>query len=99
MSGLQEILIILVVGLALFYLPVRKKNNTPSRMKVVGPAVLITGRTRLFVFLSVLWPAGAAFFLKPWQHDLLLFIYIGIGPIVLCWGLWWVIMGFKDFRR
>jgi len=55
----------------------------------------VTGKTRLAIAASVLYPLAMVPFLKPWRGDPLVFAYIGLGPVALGWLLRWVWVGFK----
>lgn len=99
MSGLTEILLLVAIILVIFILPRmlnRKSDDLPR-----GPAkpFRMTGRIRLIVLASLIWPGLIALFLKPWQGSWLTFIYIGIAPVALTWGICWVFMGFKNHRN
>jgi hypothetical protein len=58
-----------------------------------------SGRWRLAILASVVWLAAAAFWLKPWAGELTLFVGIGAAPVMVAWGAFWVIAGFKQPRR
>jgi len=60
------------------------------------------GWLRIWVVLSVLWVVGTAVSIEPWvSYHVLLpakwgeWIGIGIVPLVVFWGLIWIISGFK----
>jgi len=41
------------------------------------------------------YPVLAAAYFQPWQKDPILFCYVGVGPVVLGWLLFWVASGFR----
>lgn len=92
---MTEILVIIAIALAIFMLPrltgkqARKGNRTSLHV------LQMNGWLRLAIMASLLWPAGAAFFLKPWNSHWPMFFYVGIGPVVLLWGIFWVFSGFR----
>jgi hypothetical protein len=61
----------------------RQKSASLSKTKRAG------------IVLSALIPITAAMGLKPWSGDLVLFICIGIIPVVLAWAIVWVLAAQK----
>jgi hypothetical protein len=96
MPGIQEILVLVAIAVAIVFIPrmTRRQRDVPTRR----PAPPLTGKIRLAIVLSVLWPALLAAFLKPWQKDAEAFLYIGCGPVVLGWLVYWVAVGFRKHR-
>jgi len=92
---MSEILVIIAIALAIFMLP----RLTGKRVEKAAPEFFgvsqMNGWLRLAIMASVLWPAGAAFFLKPWNNHWTMFFLLGIGPVVLLWGVFWVLSGFR----
>jgi hypothetical protein len=98
---MQEILVVVAIAAAIFFLPrlVGKKpvpEALPRNPEVVTP---LTGRLRLAILITVLWIAGWAAFLKPWEGNKFLFVCMTLGPILVVWGGAWVWFGFKKYRR
>ena len=93
MSGISEILVLVIIVLAIFFIP--RMMAKPEDKRPVKPAVELTGKLRLAIAASVIWPALIAAYLQPWQKDLVLFLYLGIGPVILGWGAFWIITGFR----
>jgi hypothetical protein len=56
--------------------------------------VVLSGKIRLAIAASILWPAAMAAFIQPWENDRFLYLYIGLGPVILGWILFWVYAGF-----
>jgi hypothetical protein len=96
-SGLQEILLILIIALAVFYLP-RLTMRQPVE-RTAKPSWILSGRMRLAIVGSFLWMALSAVLLKPWDKNWLLFFYFGIGPVILEWSLIWVIVGYRKYKE
>ena len=93
MSGFQEILLVAVILLGILFVPrmlPRKGVQTSTR-----PAIVISRNLRVAIAASVIYPAIAAAFLQPWRKDLILFLYAGLGPVLLGWLLYWVFSGRK----
>ena len=94
---MQEILVLIVIALAIFYLPrVIGKQSTPARV-VRRPA--LTGWMRLALLMTIFWIAGSAALLKPWQDDVMPFLYTGLAPVAALWGSTWVWFGYRKYRR
>lgn len=93
MPGLQEILILVIIILALFFIPrvMAKGRSRPA----VRPRISLPGRARLAIAVSFFWPAIWAVYLQPWRKDFLPFIVIGLLPPAVAWILYWVLSGFK----
>ena len=81
--------------MAVIFLP-RLRGQRQAGTRIQQPALQITGRLRLAIAASVIYPALAAAVLQPWKGDLVRFVYIGISPVVLAWLLYWVIKGFNS---
>jgi len=96
---MQEILVVAAIALAIFFLPRLLGNKPESKRPGPGFAPPLTGRIRLAILITVLWVAGLAAVLKPWEENKLLFICLTLGPILLIWGGVWVWFGFKKYRR
>ena len=93
MSGFHEILLVAAILLGILFLPrmiPRKNVQTSTR-----PTIVISRNMRVAIAASVLYPAVTAAFLQPWRNDLILFLYIGLGPVLLGWLLYWVFTGRK----
>ena len=91
-SGIQEILVLVAIILGILFLP-RILNRNREKKATLRPAVVLTGKTRLAIAASILWPAAMAAFMQPWKNDLFPFLYIGLGPVILGWIIFWVYTG------
>jgi hypothetical protein len=91
--GLQEILIIVAFVLSVLFIPRMLAGRQPHR--ALGPKIRLSGKMRMAVTASAVFPALAAAYFQPWRKDQVMFLYIGIGPVVLAWLLYWVSVGFK----
>jgi len=93
MLGFQEILIIILVILGfIVFRPLFSKRPVQRKVR---PTIEISGKWRLALVASVVYPAAVAVYIQPWQNDPIIFYYIGVGPVVLAWLLGWAVMGFK----
>jgi uncharacterized protein YacL len=98
-SGMQELLLIVLIVLGIFLVPrMIKPMPAPRKAMLRRPVVRLTRAVRLAIISSVLWPAACALYLKPWQQSGILFVTLGIGPVALGWSLRWVLAGLKNKR-
>jgi hypothetical protein len=94
-SGIQEILVLVIIVLGILFLP-RILNRGQEKQTVEAKLIVaLTGRMRLAIAASVLWPAVIAAFMQPWKQDLFLYMYFGPGPVVVVWIVYWVLTGFR----
>lgn len=92
-SGLQEILVIILVIVFILFLPrITGRGTTKTSNKTLQT---LSGRLRLAVVASVLWLLLWATYFKPWRGEILAFTLVGLCPVILGWGTLWVIDGFK----
>jgi hypothetical protein len=93
-SGIQEILVLVAIILGILFLP-RILNRNPEKKAAPRPAVVLSGKMRLAIAASILWPAATAAFIQPWKDGLVPFLYMGLGPVAVCWTIFWVSTGFR----
>jgi len=110
---MQEILVVIVIGLAVLLIPRMLKRNSSSESQSSPRSHSISqgqginrifkaglpGWIRLIIVISVLWIAGCAAYLKPWENNTLLFFCVAVGPVVVVWGGIWVRAGYIKYRR
>ena len=95
MSGLQEILVLVLIVIVLFFLP--RMVSRPAQQAPTKPTVQIKqipGKWRLALFVSAVWLVIAALWLKPWGRNLVLFACVGALPVLIFWGAVWVLAGY-----
>jgi hypothetical protein len=97
LSGLQEILVLVIIVIVLFFLPRMVSRPAPAprppvRIKSISP------KWRLAVVVSLVWLAVTALWFKPWRTDPLLFAGVGVLPVSIFWGGVWVLAGYKRRR-
>lgn len=96
MFGFQEILVVTVIVLGIIFLPSRfRKRQEPALRRPIKPTTRLSGKIRIAIAASVVYPALVSFYFRPWQKESILFYYIGVGPVVLGWLLHWVYKGFR----
>jgi len=96
---MQEILVVVAIALAIFFLP-RLMGSKPApltKSPELFPA--LTGWMRLAILVTIFWTAGCAAFLQPWEKNTILFLYVGLGPVVAGLGVFWVWAGYQKYRR
>jgi hypothetical protein len=96
MPGIQEILVLVAIAVAIVCIP--RMTRQRGDIRPARPAPPLTGKIRLAIAASVLWPALLAVFFKPWQKDVETFLYAGFGPVALGWLVYWVAAGFRKHR-
>lgn len=94
MSGIQEILVIVLLIVALLVIPrmIGKNRRSSAPLPSRRP---VTGTVRLAILASFAWPVAAALYFKPWSHGWLLFATWGIAPVLAIWGFAWVVRGYR----
>ena len=107
MSGIQEILVLIIIVLGILILP---RILNPDRSEKgpqggdgssrISPGLTaLSGRMRLAIIVSILWPLAALLYFQPWHRHLIPFVVFGIGPVALFWGAFWVVAGFRKPGR
>ncbi len=102
LSGIHEILVLVVIILAIFFIPrllAKGDQSNASRPMPIKSMLVLSGRLRLAIFVSILWIFLTAIYFQPWQRDLILFLSGAMIPILVGWGAYWVITGFKRKNR
>lgn len=94
-TGIQEILVLVVIILGILFLPRILNRGQESRQVEFKPPLVLSGKMRLAIAASILWPAVIAALMQPWKKDLFPFLYLGLGPVVLVWVIYWVFTGFR----
>ena len=101
LSGVQEILLIIAILMAILFIPRmtgRYRSQGINKPRPLFSRIHLSGRHRLALLASLLWPLGIAVYLEPWHSSVVTYLYYGLGPVVLCWGIWWVLAGFGEKR-
>ena len=93
MSGLQEILVIVLVIAFILFLPRVTGRGTAKTASKTRQT--LSGRVRLAILASVIWLLACATYFKPWTGEILAFTLVGLCPVIMGWGALWVIDGFK----
>ncbi len=102
MSGFQEILVIIIIILAILFLPritARNSDRKSTKPVFVKQSLPLSGRMRLAIVISAAWPLAAITLLEPWQGRWIKFLYLGIAPVAAAWSFYWVRRGFDRTGR
>ena len=97
-AGIQEILLLVIIILAIFILPrvlSRGKGNETTEPSISRMMSLISGPMRLALVASIVWPLAVAAYLEPWKSGLFPYLYIGFGPVLFGWSVRWIIIGYR----
>jgi hypothetical protein len=95
MPGYQEILIISAIVLGVIFIPRMMEQKKRPTLRLVRPRKVISGRWRMAIAVSIVYPLVVAGLMQPWRNDPFTFGYIGLGPVILGWLLFWVVQGFR----
>ncbi len=93
MSGLQEILVIVVLVLLVFFIPRMLPRKSGAGNKSSG--IEMSGKMRMGLAASAVYLTIGSGILQPWKKDVALFVYAGIVPVAMGWLLVWVYRGIK----
>ncbi|MBL7212105.1 MAG: hypothetical protein ISS61_06995 [Desulfobacteraceae bacterium] len=99
MSGVIEILLIVVIVLGILLLPRLTGRKRDRDFQLADHGFRMTGWMRIAIMASFVWPVLVALFLKPWNNNWPAFLYVGVGPVALIWGISWVFLGFRKERK
>ena len=95
-TGIQEILVLVAIIVGIIFLPRILNRGRAKEGAEVEPAFVLTGKMRLALGASIVWPAVVAAYMQPWKKDLYTYLYIGAGPVILCWIIFWIYTGFRS---
>lgn len=94
MPSIQEILIIVLLFVLIIFLP-RRMRRGGSEKKSGGIVKALSGKVRLGMLVSAVWLLAWTIYFRPWSGELLGFALVGLSPVILGWGIRWVVNGFK----
>jgi hypothetical protein len=101
-SGIQELLVLIVIVIAILLLPrllPRSDRQRGAATPILKKPPTLPGKLRLALVFSLIWLLGTAAYFKPWSTDLESFLLMGLAPVALAWGLAWVVAGFRSGPR
>jgi len=88
-TGISEILVLILLITGILIIP-RMFKPAPQRTTAQKKVTPITAKMRAGIVVSALVPVLSALVLKPWKGDIILFLSIGLLPVALAWGLFWI---------
>jgi hypothetical protein len=94
MPGYQEILIISVIVAGVIFIPRMMAPRKPAP-KLIRTRKSLSGHRRLAIALTIVYPLIIAAVVQPWRKDPAYFGYLGLGPVLLGWLVYWVLLGFR----
>jgi hypothetical protein len=94
MPGYQEILIISAIVVGVIFIPRMMESKKPAP-KLIRAGTSLSGRWRLAIALTIVYPLIATAIMQPWHTNPTIFGYIGLGPVLLGWLIYWVLQGFR----
>jgi hypothetical protein len=53
----------------------------------------------LSILGSIAWLFLTAVYFEPWHRELPPYLYAGVGPVALFWGILWIAAGFRKHRK
>ena len=101
-SGFQEILLVGLIVIGIIFLPRllgRKDQPLKDPPANLRSRIHLTGFMRLAIFTSIAWLIVTAIYFEPWIRMDQKFFLFGPVPVVLLWGLCWIIIGFRKYRK
>ena len=99
MSGLQEILIVVLIVLGIILLP--RITGRPAAPTLAGNAkrLRINSLMRMALAISGLWLIGAIIYHRAWEEITMPFYLFGMGPVLLGWTVYWVWSGINQKNK
>lgn len=96
MTGISEILVLLLLLACILILP-RLLKGVPARSgsSPVAEIKKLGTKARVRIVMSFVYPAGAALYLRPWDGHWISFLSFGVFPVLLIWGLIWILSAKK----
>ena len=94
-TGIQEILVLVAIIVGILFLPRILNRGQAKEAAESEPPFVLSGKLRMAIGASIIWPAAAAAYLQPWKNDLYTYMFIGLGPVVLVWIVFWIFTGFR----
>ena len=94
-SGIQEILVLVIIILGILIMPRILSRGGEKQSTESKPIVVLSGKMRLAIAASAIWPVLIAAFMQPWKQELVPYLYLGLGPVAVIWALYWVYTGFR----
>ena len=89
MTGVSEILVLILLISCILILPrMFKPQPTGNPKKKIAR---LPRKIRAAIVASILYPIAVALVIKPWEGHLLKAAVIGLVPVAVAWGVYWVV--------
>ena len=96
MTGVSEILVLVLLIACILILPRLFKGERPAKKNFSSKKLKkLPVKIRFGIVLTLVYPIAMAFYLKPWNQNLAVYIFYGIIPVFLAWAVVWIIAGRK----
>lgn len=102
LSSIQEILVIIVILLAILFVPRMmspQRRPAPKKLRPLRNIRNLSVRWRLAIVVSLMWLLGTAVYFRLWKQDMEMFILCGVGPVVIGWCITWVVAGLGPGKK
>ena len=93
MTGISEILVLILLITGILIIPRMFKPEPKSAPRKPVPALPM--KMRAAIVVSLVLPLVTALVLKPWTGNFIIFIFVGILPVIIAWALFWVMTAQK----
>lgn len=96
MTGISEILVLVLLIACILILP-RLLKGVPAQSSDASAVNMrkLSAKARFGIVLSVVYPVSAALFIRPWDGPIVTFLSFGIFPVLLGWGIVWILSAKK----
>ncbi len=95
MTGISEILVLILLITGILILPRMFKPAPKTSAKQSGPRSLGM-KMRAGIVASILYPLICTLIMPPSQENIILLLSIGLLPVVVAWALTWILAGKKQ---
>ncbi|MCF6246232.1 MAG: hypothetical protein L3J69_02610 [Desulfobacula sp.] len=91
MTGISEILVLVLLIVCILILPRLFKGDEPNQKRSSPITIKKLGtKARIGIVLSLVYPVAMALYLRPWDGSLVSFISFGVFPILIVWAMIWI---------
>ncbi|MBU8910268.1 MAG: hypothetical protein KOO65_03260 [Desulfobacterales bacterium] len=95
MTGISEILVLVLLIACILILPRLFKGEPVKKSSSSEKLKRLPAKIRFGIVLTLVYPMIMAFYLKPWNENVLSYLSYGVIPVFLVWAVVWIISGRK----
>ncbi|MBU8848584.1 MAG: hypothetical protein KOO64_03520 [Desulfobacterales bacterium] len=95
MTGISEILVLVLLIACILILPRLFKGEPVKKRSSSEKLKRLPAKIRFGIVLTLVYPMIMAFYLKPWNENVLSYLSYGVIPVFLVWAVVWIISGRK----